>query len=908
MDANILIQITNSLKSNEANEEVLNYRNLYAQLNSSSESIPLLLPIYTQVDDSDVHLVILQILYNRIYNFWNEISEDNKGKLLTFFFKDLTNDYLKKYIESGSSHVVELIAQCQARIASFYYPEGFPILWKPIAFNFELEHFFYFVAYFFSAVASPNLQNLSQYQKIRAGMLIISNDDETSIDNVIFSKIISGITTSQTAIFALASYVKWGYNYQVWFENKDIFNFILTSLNSNIIELINNTITRLNIASTKLVTDIPLVNLFNQVKDSIQKQNEDIKLISCTASLINNIAITLEHIPDLLGSLHIFEYVLFFLNYQDVSTTNAIIPALTYYIQILPQESIGNVIDAILGRIIRHHQSNGNINMEDDLFVKSLCNVMSKTDPNILVNILKAKVDDPNFESNINITSAVLSVLSYMNYLPFDIQLYVYRKIEPFFTNNLKPNNPQEFFRTYYMLLFLQNINIPPIMEITENIPQEQQAQIQQMNEASQNIFQSMLRIVSDIIIPQFPLYASKLSTEINYQYLKLVRKIVSKIRKFNNQIGIFNPELVQLVSNELKILPDLPEEAAKLIGYLISNDETSNTMQQIISDLFGEFEKQPKNEIISFLLTLISHLKYLKIDENIASIITHHLDIIHSILNKNKLEHLISYLLKAYVVVAPYIINLLPQLLQLNTGTDKLIFDNACLLTDAVLTQCQGIDLSWFPPYFITSSQLLLQNILPTEPTPDQKQIFQKIAKHYCSILKKFIFMNKGNIEQAFSSMIQNIYSQFVIGYNHHYFIEKLTESILPFMECGCPPQVISNNILLYSLCFLFDTNFNHAFPECQEVMETAIKFHTLLIKNSPNEFKAKFSEFLALFNGSERTSKYFEDYLNLCTQADLNNLDAHVSNSLFSQFYNSILSDRNSNPWTPPAPPPSE
>ena len=93
--------------------------------------------------------------------------------------------------------------------------------------------------------------------------------------------------------------------------------------------------------------------------------------------------------------------------------------------------------------------------------------------------------------------------------------------------------------------------------------------------------------------------------------------------------------------------------------------------------------------------------------------------------------------------------------------------------------------------------------------------------------------------------------------------------------------------------MSFLLTPGFNPSYPQHKLLMEISIRFHTLLIHDAPNEFKANFIEFLNIIGKSERTAVFFEGYFETLNETKNENIE--------NMFYNSMISDRDSNTWEP-------
>lgn len=893
MEPGDIVRIASLYRSNESNEQVEESRNLYKQMKSSSQSIPDLMNVYLQIDEPKAHFMILDIIYYRIRNYWFEISDETKSQILPFFYEGISPEQVSKYIDNKYDQILSLLSRCQALLASYFYPQDFAC-WDFVK-NFKDKHYCYFVGHFFAAVATPNFETLPHFQQIKSAM-------EQSADKEVFEKITNIIQSSDKDLvkigyFAFSQYVKWGANFSNLIENKEFFFFVLESKKIPlVVELINNTIIRLNIECEEFVQNIPLEDIVGHAKELIsglnnQNARESWEYVRQTAHLINTIIVTLDHNPQFLQQINIFQYLNEFISIQDFETTMLLIPSLTYLIQNENEEP--EIIMSIVGRISSYFKQKNDPYMESDQLIPNLCNAMSKANPDMLGEYFKAMLDDQNFQNDPYFASAILSSLSYSSEIPISTKFEIFSKLDELYHQPLMPENFQLYFRCFYLIFFLSKLYIPPQQKASDSQSQEQQQQIQEMNEQSKNVVDSVLKIViEDLFNPENNLGVITNKENFDYQFLKPIRKIISKMRALKQN---FEPEFVGFVGSELVKLEQSPEEAAKIIAYFI-NDDSVEFLVQVLESLNENIQSTKNIQFIDFTLTLISNLKYVKLDEKICNELFSNLDAIHKIVSELKDDKLIGLLYKAYAIIVPHlnIMNIVPQLMELIS--DKYSLGYSFCLVNAILNSKNAEEFSILQDYISNSTGYLTNAILVLPPTPEDEQFFKETSKYYGSFLKTFFNKNKENLVNVFSQMADIIPHQMEVGYKHTCFIESVTDALIALQDCGVPAEAMVN-FLVPSLSFLLNPGFNPAYAQYQNVVKTALRFHTSLIKGSLDNFKSKFEEFLVMIGASQRTLEFAKNYYQFCQEADSNNLQALYQNEFFLVFFNSVISDRNSN-----------
>lgn len=899
MDPQEIFQIALKYREEPPDEEALNCRNLFEQLRSSSEPIPGLIEIFNAYNIEENKLeyynyqrMILEILNHRIKSYLYDINADLKTHLRSFFLENLDDNPYYVEMEPGTrmdditkakNDIMKLISECQAQLSLYELFDPWEIAFEKFLDN----HFCYFVIHYFSALAQINFDNLALFQQIRASI-------EGDIDNKIFSKLYAILNPEEETAkapgypayvyIAISRYIIWGSNsHQIIGDSGFISSVLELKQYPYIIDLLNNAIKRLNLDSLGFISEfIPLDDIFNTAKAQIQHLPETSKYIRSTASFINTIILSMDNNNDFLQGSGMFQNLMDFLSIQDEDTTNFLIPSLTFLIQNVNQDQ--GIIDSILARISFYFSVKQDL-IESDQLVPNLCNAMSKANLEFLGGYLNTLIDDQNFQNDPNFASAILSSLSYIKNIPLNIKFEILGKLGQLYNDELMPNSFPTLYRNYYLILFLSSFNIP--------YPQENQ----QMSEENSNILQAIFTIMKDCILPQMNVITNK--ENISYQYLKPVRKIVSKLRSY----GAVFTEMVDALCSELVKLDQFPEEAAKLIAFLIDNDSLES-LNKVLDTLNENIQESRNFQVIDFSLNIISNLKYIEIGQ-ISELLANNLLQYYKLISIDfKFDRLIGSLFKAYAMIIPYAssiteetnpINNLQQLIDLINFGDKFAVGCSFHLISAVLSSGQAEQFAGLNDY-IQNSTGFLPGVLYSPPNEEDRQVLKEMSKYYSEFLKSYIDVNKENIEDVFNTMAEVLPHQFEIGYKHSIFIEHLIDVLIYLIDSECPASPMTN-FLDRSLSFLFNFSFHPSYVGYKKVLINTLRFHGQLIRGAFPEFKEKFEGFLGSLGASARTQEYSEKYYQYFQEpADPNDL---LNNNDITIFYNSIISDRNSASW---------
>ncbi|OHT12318.1 hypothetical protein TRFO_17901 [Tritrichomonas foetus] len=835
-------------------------RQMYQQLASTSQSIPMLLQVFDQVPSIPGKMVILRIVNARLVKYWNTIPQQEIQDIyLPFFFYQMPPEKIQSY---QSPEISLNVAQIQAIIASHYFPERIPNLWDIVS-SFEITHFLYFVGAFYIYTSMPSLQNLQQMQSIRAFMI------ENNVDQMIFGKICEGLNNQKAhpVLKALTGYTHWGSN--EWYGNQQVLPMVLNYMNDpQFIPLVTCIFRRLGQDCLNVLNIFNPANIFQNM---MNQQNPN--LLSPMATLIATLFGNAYTNPDVMG---LFDHLNFLLMNSQPPKLDFI--CTTYYYLIFQyQGNLPNLIKPIFEKTKALFSGRTDIIHDDNTTCKPLANLftlIASMNMNYLAQFLTDIANQQNFMEDDSLVSAVYMIIAFST---IDNQL---RKmlVANFFEKcpEFSINSPDQCFKFYFYFCAVAAL---------------------QLNHESQddviffaNIFNKILSNFG--VLFNFPLL------------ITAIKKITT------NQKHIIPPQdpYQGIIMNLLKA----PQQDAPIIAANLIDGTNIGLIPVIIQEITAQMNANPNEQItpVTKALNLFSNIK-IELPPECAGPIFQFLNNAISVISQSSSDEALFYYHKTQAIIAAHYVNeayqFLSQVYSNRMFFSKQSFSGFYFLVAKVITlhSAKNDDISWtyeMIPNLINSFAEILTQGANTESSLELEQ-FEELGENFYLMMSSYINANRTNNPEIYvKPLIQSFVSALLSGYKRPECFQKIVDVLFLFTINNYPVQLLIPDIFIPLMGFVFDPNYDPASSRYRSLMASVIRLHSVFLhKQAGDILKEKMNEFCSLV-GAYQSAQQLDNYLTMLSNVDSN--FSQVSIPPFTVFYHQITLERNRNTWNPVPP----